>query len=160
MNDRRDKKCDECGRKVGDWHKGTCSKNVPGQPVTGVSPDAAQDKLSGPDIINLPDRLRSVEEAGNVPRWLEDAAMQAADEIERLRSDLEEKENERTAAAIRALQGEAIATFLRPMFRWVHGRCYFDGHEFSVQHGLVLLNDVGRSHLSVIDDNPLWKSVS
>lgn len=39
---------------------------------------------------------------------------------------------------------------LREMFREVHGRVYFDGHEFSEQHGLVRLNDKGSR--TVFDD--------
>lgn len=56
-----------------------------------------------------------------------------------------ELERERDSARKR------IQEMLR-FFREVHGRLYFDGHEFSEHHGMVYLNEAGTRLLNWGDD--------
>lgn len=41
------------------------------------------------------------------------------------------------------------ASEMAEMFRNVHGRWYFDGHEYSEQHGLVKLNEKGVGRMGI-----------
>lgn len=94
--------------------------------------------VRGPE---LSERLRAAAEnmEADWPRGLLD---EAADEIERLEKQVFLHEDSWKEAL-------TVIEKMRGMFRRIKHDWYFDGHRFSIQHGMVKLNEKGEETIGV-----------
>lgn len=107
-------KCIECGRGVGDWHRGTCSKNLTGQPVTGVAPEDAKRTNTGPELMRaekICTRCGETKNLSEFPAHKRRTDGRASDckacNVERVKANYERVRQQIGEEAFRARQREA-----------------------------------------------------